>query len=180
MAIFLPAIERLYEYQREMNNHILDVAERVSWWDGSITGEAAFDREFPARDYPDISSLRSFWRAADSDVATFVESLVSDTDLERVYERLIPGGEKRRRILWEMMLHVINHGTQHRSEVAMMLTELGHSPGDMEDSLASNFRVVVVRMLNSARCLVRSSGQPRNSHPYSHGKQRRNSGLLKR
>ncbi len=97
-----------------------------------MTGEAAFDREFPAGDYPGIASLRSFWNAADSDVATFVESLVSDTDLERVYERLIPGGEKRRRFLWEMMLHVINHGTQHRSEVAMTLTKLGHSPGHMD------------------------------------------------
>lgn len=163
MAIFLEAMVRLYDYQREMNSHILDVAERlssdeltsviiegqrpirdtllhmidtvqtnVSWWDGSMTGEAAFDREFPARDYPDIPSLRNFWSAADSDVSLFVKSLVSDTDLERVYERLTPGGEKRRRFLWEMMLHVVNHGTQHRSEVAMMLTKLGHSPGDME------------------------------------------------
>jgi uncharacterized damage-inducible protein DinB len=48
------------------------------------------------------------------------------------YIRAFPDGGKNTRALWEMMLHVINHGTQYRSAVAMMLTKLGHSPGDME------------------------------------------------
>lgn len=163
MTLFLDAIVRLYDYQHEMNGHILDVAEQLSdvelisvivegqpsvrdtlvhlfmvvqinasWWNGSMSGEDSFARVFPPQDYPDISSLRSFWTAADSDATAFIESLSADSDLEYIYERLTPAGETRRRVLWEMLLHVINHGTQHRSEVAMMLTKLGHSPGDME------------------------------------------------
>jgi uncharacterized damage-inducible protein DinB len=161
--MFLDAIRRLYDYQREVNSHILDVAERVtsdeftaviiegqpsirdtlvhlidvvqtnvSWWDKSLSGEDTFAREFPVEDFKDISSLKIFWKAADADVSNFIDSLTANEDLERVYVRTTPSGEVRTRLLWEMMLHVLNHGTQHRSEVAVMLTKLGHSPGDME------------------------------------------------
>ena len=161
--MFLDAITRLYEYQREVNNHTLDVVGQISsedltsiivegqpsirhtlvhifdviqinaaWWSARLTGEEAFDLKFRVEDYPDVSSLVHLWNTGDLELKAFISSLNSDSDLERIYQRDTPSGEKKTRVLWEMMLHVINHGTQHRSEVAMMLTKLGHSPGDME------------------------------------------------
>ena len=45
------------------------------------------------------------------------------------------GSETRSLLRWQALVQAANHGTQHRSEVAAMLTDFGHSPGDLDFGL---------------------------------------------
>ncbi len=57
---------------------------------------------------------------------------LSDEDLQEVVRYVNPQGIQRERIRWHGLYHVVNHGTQHRSEAAAMLTDYGQSPGDID------------------------------------------------
>jgi len=82
-------------------------------------------------DFPSFESLRTRWVAEEQALMQFVEN-VSDEALNDSVEYSRTGGEPCENILWHLMAHLVNHGTQHRGEAAAMLTGFGHSPGDID------------------------------------------------
>jgi uncharacterized damage-inducible protein DinB len=63
---------------------------------------------------------------------------LSDIDMENHLRYTTDEGLQRDRILWHCLVHVVNHGTQHRSEAAALLTDFGHSPGDLDFTVFLN------------------------------------------
>ena len=82
-------------------------------------------------DFPTFDSLHSRWQVEEGLLMKFVNAQ-SDDDLNDAFQYTTTTGESMESVLWQAMAHVVNHGTQHRSEAAAMLTELGHSPGDLD------------------------------------------------
>lgn len=95
-------------------------------WEG-VSPTARFKPE----DFPDFKSLQTRWLEEEKELMKFVEN-VSEEGLNSTFQYTSTEGVKYENVLWESMAHVVNHGTQHRAEVAAMLTEFGHSPGDID------------------------------------------------
>lgn len=85
-----------------------------------------------AEDFPTFASLRDRWQAEEKNLNTFLGSL-TDTRLNEPLEyKTTKGVAMREPLMWPILAHVVNHGTQHRSEAAAILTDFGHSPGDID------------------------------------------------
>lgn len=78
-----------------------------------------------------LASIRAAWHQQEAQIAAYLATL-SDADLDRTISFVNRNGTTGTFILWQMMVQVINHGTQHRSELAELLTQLGHSPGNLD------------------------------------------------
>jgi len=150
-------IALLYKYNRWANAKILNAASHVTseqflapatfphgglrgtlvhtlfaeWiWRHRWEGTSPVVRIKP-EDFPTFESLRARWTDEEKLLMSFVEN-VTDERLNSHFFYTTTKGEPHERILWHVMAHLVNHGTQHRSEAAALLTDFGHSPGDID------------------------------------------------
>jgi uncharacterized damage-inducible protein DinB len=88
-------------------------------------------------DFPTLTALEARWREEEMAMRAYLAGL-RDEDMESHLRYTTDTGINRDRILWHCLLHVVNHGTQHRSEAAALLTDFGHSPGDLDFTVFLN------------------------------------------
>ena len=108
--------------------HLADVD--WSWREFSIGNDVGetyvWDHGFVLDDLPGI---HTFCLDEDVRLRRYVETL-DDAELSEPMQMSSEPDDLIPR--WLVLAHVVNHGTQHRSELAHYLTACGHSPGDLE------------------------------------------------
>jgi uncharacterized damage-inducible protein DinB len=153
----LEYLSTLFDYNDWANEHILREADKVSdaqflaparfGWSGlrgtlvhTMGAEWIWRSRWqgvsptaPLRveDYPTVAALRARWREEETAMREFVARL-TEPNLERTIKYTQMRGGAAAEPLWQLMVHLVNHGTQHRAEAAALLSELGHSPGDLD------------------------------------------------
>lgn len=153
----LEMIRTLYNYNAWANRRVLDTAARLSPEQLQATMGTSFDSIhatlvhvmgaqwiwlsrwqgtsptalFNPADYPDLAVIRRRWDEIERDTQAFVQAL-NEAGLARLVNYRDTRGSPFAYPLWQLMLHQVNHATQHRSEVAMVLTEFGYSPGGLD------------------------------------------------
>lgn len=81
--------------------------------------------------YPTAESLLGDWSRVESSMRTFLSGL-KDEDLARPIDYEGSGGARRSMPLGEVMHHAVNHTTHYRGQTALLLRELGHTPGNVD------------------------------------------------
>lgn len=84
-------------------------------------------------DLPTIAAVQARWERLFTERRAFIETLTPEK-LGGLITRKMAGRDVSLP-LWLGLIHVANHGTQHRSEIAAMLSDAGFSPGDMDMTL---------------------------------------------
>ncbi|HVB07850.1 MAG TPA: DinB family protein [Candidatus Acidoferrales bacterium] len=82
---------------------------------------------FPPEDFLDLASVRSRWQKIESDLLKFVRAL-SAANLERVVTYRNTKGNSFSDRMWQMLQHLVNHGTYHRGQITTLLRQLDATP----------------------------------------------------
>jgi uncharacterized damage-inducible protein DinB len=98
------------------------------WQASPPVAPAVNDADFDPETFPDVAAIRARWAEVERATQAFLAGL-TDGDLDRVVTYVNSRGETWAYPLWQQLIHQVNHATQHRSEVAALLTRYGRSPG---------------------------------------------------
>ena len=78
-------------------------------------------------DFASLADLRTSWDALEAEQKAFLTSL-GPADLRRTIDYKATDGKLYSQPLWQLLQHVVNHATHHRSEIATMVTMTKGSP----------------------------------------------------
>ncbi len=113
--------------------HTLD----VEWsWRIRLRGEHPdlWDTSLADRDYATVQALADHWSRDEAEMRAWVDGL-GDGDLVRITQL----GQDRYPMWWYLQ-HILSHSAAQRRDAALILTDLGHAPPELEFLFYADWR----------------------------------------
>jgi uncharacterized damage-inducible protein DinB len=113
-----------------LRSTMLHVVDAEYGWRGFFEFKK-FGEDLNPDDFPTIQALERKFQEEEKAMRAWLDR-IADDDINGQVTYTNDEGILRTRTLWHCLLHVVNHGTQHRSEAAALLTRHEASPGDLD------------------------------------------------
>ncbi len=110
-----------------VRNHVVHLMSVDDAWFGDLRGGQPSDPLTPAES-DDLNVIRAYGDAVEVRVRGYLDTL-SD---EMLFQKPFAEGEDKDLILWQVLLHVANHGTDHRAQLLRLLNDLGVKTGPQD------------------------------------------------
>jgi uncharacterized damage-inducible protein DinB len=96
-------------------------------WFSGLRGIESSEALDPA-DSEDRKIIRAYWDNVEQNMRDYLAALRDDM----LFEKPFADGEDKDLILWQVLLHVVNHGTDHRAQLLRLLNDLGVKTGPQD------------------------------------------------
>ena len=141
------AIRQLFDYHFSENDKLLSgYASQLSWeqlnqkihysygsiwdqllhlmrvdeaWFSDLRGEELLDAG-DSKYYSDLKKLRVQWDQVERGIREYLDDLSDDRLMDKPLQ-----GEDHDLRLWQILFHVVNHGTDHRAQILRIMHDLG-------------------------------------------------------
>ena len=102
-----------------VRNQVVHLMSVDGTWFGGLRGVEIPD-SLDSADFGDRNSIRTHWDAVEQGMRDYLAELRDDM----LFEKPFAEGEDKDLILWQVLLHVGNHGTDHRAQLLRLLNDL--------------------------------------------------------
>ena len=110
------------KYSRgSIRDQVLHLISCDNTWFSELRGVEPSEDLNPA-DFPDRESIRAHWDGVEQTMRDYLSALRDDMLFDKP---IAEPEEDKDLIVWQVLLHVANHGTDHRAQLLRLLNDLG-------------------------------------------------------
>jgi uncharacterized damage-inducible protein DinB len=96
-----------------------------------LTAQESITLRISAQEIDTPEKLKQKWQSIDEQTNNCLEKL-TEAGVNEIWSASFPNGYRMALSLWQLLLHVANHGTHTRAQIVAAVRRFGYEPGIYE------------------------------------------------